>query len=518
MLTGMTRSMFRRITVASTLIVGGIALTTGSPASAAVCTSGVEGDVNGDGYAEVAVSEQGRDFGKGAVHVFYGRTKGLTAGKSGSALDDQYLDQEEPGVAGTGVDHDDFGSALAFGDYNDDGCADLAVGAVSDGESGAVFIFYGSKTGLKTTGSVRFSQEQIVGGDTGPNDPGFGGVLTAADLNDDGVTDLALGVPGKRIDPDNLGTVVVLHGGTGGLDPSRKTVLDRESNDIPDASEVGHSLAAGDFNGNGVEDLAVGLGEGQVQIFEGRASGLETIQGPLTGPDVGVDDFIPDHDGEGDRRDFGNIIVAGDVDHDGHDDLAVGMPFKGLAGTVALVKGSPSGLVESNVPAQTWTQATAGVVGTADEDDAFGASLAMGKLNPGAYDDLVIGVPGDVIDGKRSAGSVNILLGSAKGLTTNNEGGARYDQNSAGVPGTAEDVDSFGRVVAIANVQSKTQGSLIVGVQREKIGKIEAAGQFHQLSIQASGPKTTNSIAFNLDSTGVRGVSRREAELGRALD
>ena len=82
------------------LLVGGLAFTTSSPASAATCTSGVAGDVNGDGYAEVAVSEAGRRDGKGAVHVFYGRAKGLAVSASGTALDDQYLDQEEPGVPG----------------------------------------------------------------------------------------------------------------------------------------------------------------------------------------------------------------------------------------------------------------------------------------------------------------------------------------------------------------------------------------------------------------------------------
>lgn len=489
----------------------------GAPASAATCTSGVEGDVNGDGYAEVAVSEAGRSYGQGAVHVFYGRAKGLTAAKSGTALDDQYLDQDQSGVPGAGADYDRFGEALAFGDYNDDGCADLAVGAPEDATAGSVYVFYGSKSGLKTTGSVRMTQEQVVGDADVSNASGFGGSLVAADLDDDGVTDLGLTVGARRFGTQGLGTVVILRGGSGGLTPANQTELDREANGIDPDESVGNSLAVGDFDGNGVNDLAVGVSQGKLQIFEAGADGLETIQGPLTGPDVGVDDLISLGD-DGDQRVFGNIIAAGDVDADGRDDLAVGMPAKGLGGTVALVKGSPSGLVESTTPAQTWTQATTGVVGTDADDDAFGAAIAMGRLNPGGYDDLAIGVPGDHIGTKRSAGSVNILLGSASGLTTSGEGGARYHQDTSGVPGTAEIGDGLGRTLTIANVQSKTQGSLIIGALREKIGSVTAAGQFHQLSIKTAGPTGTGSVAFNLDSTGVRGASRPEAELGKALD
>lgn len=516
MVARMTSSSLR-LTLAGGLMASGLTLALASPAAALTCSSGVEGDVNGDGRAEVAVSEAGRSYGKGAVHIFYGRTTGLVAAAAGTALDDQYIDQETSGVPGAGADYDRFGSALAFGDYNKDGCADLAVGADSDGEAGTIFVFYGSKTGLKTSGSVRLTNEQVLGSAPGtPKDQGFGSILVAADLNDDDVTDLGIGVPSKLVGAEGRGTIAMLFGGAGGLGTAHKAVLDRTSAGMAaDDYEVGKSMTVGDFDGNGIQELAFGLNEGEVQILEAGAGGLVPSQGPLTGPDLGVDDFIADVDGEGDKRVFGDIIAAGDVDADGRDDLATGMPAKGNGGTVAVVKGSASGVTSAGVT--TWNQGVTGVVGTPGDSDSFGAELAMGRLDAGPTDDLAIGVPFDEINGQGGAGSVIILLGSPTGLTTAGEGGARYHQDSPGVPGTAEDIDVFGRALSIANVQSKTQGSLIIGVLREKIGKIEAAGQFHQLSIMSGGPKTTNSTAFNLDSTGVRGDSRKGAEFGRAL-
>lgn len=516
----MTSSLFRRLAVASSLTIGGLALTATSPASAATCTSGVEGDVNGDGYAEVAVSEAGRTFDKGAVHVFYGRPKGLAASASGSALDDQYLDQEQPGVPGTGSNNDDFGTAVAFGDYNDDGCADLAVGAEGDALAGSVYVFYGSKSGLKTSDSVRITNEQILGDPGLPTNQGFGSALAAADLNEDGVTDLAIGDPGKFISEESgeRGTVALLFGGSDGLTSEQSTELDRSSADLDgEAGFLARVLTVGDFNGNGIPELAIGIDDGRVQILEGRDEGLTpTMDEPLTGPALGIDDVVQGEDEDPEHRAFGDVLAAGDVDADGDDDLAVGMPRLDSSGVVVLVKGSAQGLTSTGL--ETWTRGTAGVAGTPRDFDAFGASLAMGRLDTGLTDDLAIGTPFDLIGGEEGAGSVTILLGSPTGLTTAGAGGSRFHQNSDGVPGTAEELDVLGQALTIANVQSHTQGSLVIGAPREQIRGIEATGQFHQLSISTSGPTGSGSVAFNLDSVGVRGDSREGANFGRALD
>ena len=127
-----TRTKFVAIAISVALLSGGLAAATALPASAADCGSGVPGDVNGDRHAEVAVGDA---RGGGAVHILYGRSSGLVTGAAGTALDDQRITQDSPGVPGSAEREDRFGAVTAFGDFNDDGCADLAVS--SPGRTGS---------------------------------------------------------------------------------------------------------------------------------------------------------------------------------------------------------------------------------------------------------------------------------------------------------------------------------------------------------------------------------------------
>ncbi len=79
--------------------------------------------------------------------MFYGRTHGLIAkGRGKPALDDQYFDQRHQRRARNGAeDSDAFGRAATSGDFNHDGCADLAVGAPGENEgTGSLTILYGA--------------------------------------------------------------------------------------------------------------------------------------------------------------------------------------------------------------------------------------------------------------------------------------------------------------------------------------------------------------------------------------
>src|SRR4051812_29990413 len=82
------------------LLAGGLALGATLPAAAATCSTGVAGDVNGDGHAEVVAGEPFNGRNSGAVHVFYGQQSGLVVDATGTARNDQYFTQDTAGVPG----------------------------------------------------------------------------------------------------------------------------------------------------------------------------------------------------------------------------------------------------------------------------------------------------------------------------------------------------------------------------------------------------------------------------------
>src|SRR6187402_3084286 len=105
-----------------------------------------------------------------------------------------------------------------------------------------------------------------------PVDPGdrFGAVLAAGDFNGDGAMDLATGIPGdwgSTVDPyAGTGAVVVRWGvagsGLAGGVADTWLSLYAPGSQLPPYAEdtrFGSALAVGDFNGDGRDDLAVGI-------------------------------------------------------------------------------------------------------------------------------------------------------------------------------------------------------------------------------------------------------------------
>ena len=251
--------------------------------AAAGCRTTVPGDVNGDGLAEVAVGEPGNNAGAGAVHVFYGHKSGLVTKKTGSARNDQYFTQGTPGVPGSGAATDSFGGGVALGDFDQDGCADLAVGAYGDADS--ITVLYGSTAGITTKGAQRFDSASL-----GHSFSRLGPRLVVADLDNDGVDDLAATA---------RDTIIVLYGDTDGLNRGEAAdVLSSDSPEIPDGvGTVGTGLSAGDFNGNQRDELAVGADDadhrGSLFTLE-RTGDRFAASAPITLASPGIPDSPED--------------------------------------------------------------------------------------------------------------------------------------------------------------------------------------------------------------------------------
>lgn len=398
------------------------------------------GDFDGDGHADLAIgdpTDAALALGGGAVHVVYGSSLGPDVDV------DQTLREGVDGVAGTSTTLNRFGAALAVGDFDGDLYDDLAVGVpgqlVGAGiQAGEVYVFYGSASGLRTDNEQTWSQDRADIAGTPESDDGFGAALASGDFDDDGYDDLAIGVPFKDVGAGpvlNAGSVMLLPGSAAGL-TSDEEIWEEGMNGLgqtPDTDEnLGESLVAGDFDGDGHDDLVIGApgtsaGEtesGAIHILEGSSTGL-----PATAPAHTVaSEWWRQGDGPagvlglaqaGSR--WGRTLAACDFDADGRDDLALGMLRANDEGRVQIHPGSASGLVKNgDVPPPFTARFAQGdnLPGSADTGDRFGDALACGDFDADGYADLAIGVPFDDIDTPLFGGEghVDVVYGSSIGL------------------------------------------------------------------------------------------------------
>ncbi len=463
------------------------------PLAGAAVRAALPSDFNGDGFADLAVGAEGDDPGyTGAVNVLYGSPTGLTA------AGDQLWSQATRGVRGAPGNEDRFGYALASGDFDRDGYADLAIGVPNDlvagHPHGAVNVLYGTPHGLSAADDQLFSEANLPG--VPVNSWRLGAALASADFDGDGFWDLAIGVPGAEVESaENAGAIAVLFGGPDGLLSTTAAAITQDMVGVVYAgSELGWSLAAGDLDGDGHADLAASIREGAVVMY-----------GTPDGP--GVADSERWHQQTPGSGHIGLPLEIGDFDADGHDDLAMGVPSE----AVEVVYGSASGLVADR--RQVWTPDSPAVPGTGPVG-GFAFALASGDFDGDGADDLAIGAPAANVGRVSRAGTVTVLRGSSGGLTA--VGSQRWTQNSAGVPGTPEEGDFFGWSVASANYGRSGRADLAIGVPRERFGGVPG-GIVDVLYGRASGLSGVNAQAWSRATPGVMGAAGRWDFFGRSV-
>ena len=518
----MVRMRLARVGVVALALWGLVAI---DPASAALVKPAVPWDINGDGYAELALAapqETGKEGpsprlrrGNGVVTLLQGSAGGPVS--AGSVT----ISQETPGVIGASEAGDLFGSGLTSCDFNRDGYADVAIGA--EGETslnragdlnaprGAVSVIYGSARGLRTSGNDIFSpwefdRRQI-----------WGRTLECGDLNGDGYGDLVVGggYHYRRI----LGGASVFFGARSGLSESRVVHLNGRSTGDPGMADLestgrwGSTVAVGDLNGDGKDDLAIGGAE--LFVFRGSASGIRTPAQRIRISDTGLN--LP-------RGGLGMAALAiGDFDANGSADLAASaddVPSPKCYFTYEETE-CPDGLVVLSSSragldvdgATLWSADTSGVAGRGEQGDGFGSVLAAGDLNRDGRDDLAIGVPrksvGDVFD----TGGVTMLYGSSRGLTA--AGSQIWTQDSPRVPGINERGDGFGTALLISALRGRTGNGLTIAVPYESVGTSRPrAGVATVLFGIRSGVTANRATIWSQSSPGVPGAAEEGDTFG----
>jgi hypothetical protein len=501
------------------------------------------GDFNGDGADDLAISVAGYDVGSqqnaGAVNVIYGGGQGLKSDGN------QWWTLDSAGVIGEAQANDGFGTVLAVGDFNRDGFDDLAIGAPgklinSYAQAGAVTVLYGSSQGLLAAGNQFWSQDsQSINGHARAGDR-FGLALAAGDFDGDGFSDLAVGTPGDDVGSNtDAGGVNVIFGSRIGLARAGDQLLRhsiehvfRTPNENTTGKFFGSTVAAGDFDGDGHDDLVASMrkvtvppytsplprrpvfvgplmpGEGGATIVAPQPStpvvqstpipgGVDVLYGSITGISTSrVQNMLPAGDmaktsqlsSASDDFFFGMALAAGDFNGDNRDDLAIGAPgafdtafgdppsqnspFGSYAdiGRVYAVYSNPYGLNRLN----TGTWLSPSDLGLRHEtDQGFGLSLAAGDFNRDGKDDLAIGSPLADVNGQSDAGVVAVIYSNVYtseigetfvGLQSNQQ---QWNQDIGTISDSAEAGDLYGSQLIAGDYNGDGRADLGISVPNE---------------------------------------------------
>ncbi|WP_431034975.1 FG-GAP repeat protein [Streptomyces sp. P6-2-1] len=462
-------------TAAFALTGGLLTLTAGAATAASAKVPGrVDADFNSDGYADVAVSASHATVAghknAGAVAVLYG-------GKSGTRT--ATYTQNSAGVPGGAEADDYFGADTAFGDFNRDGFDDLVVGVPGedvgkDKDGGTAVILWGSKTGL--SGGTTLKDPRPTQHDN------YGAPLEAGDFDGDGRDDIAAGTTSGSAVVDILRGSFSRTNGSGG--PRAYTVTPA----VWSGKGAGvKNLHSGDVNGDGKEDLIV---NGYAKSDDLDAN--YWLPGSASGATTKGAQRLP----------AGFITDIGKTDNDGYADIVTGLEWdSGIGhahkgGTALIIHGTRNGPASGKI--QTFTQDTAGVPGAGEKNDCFGSELDLGDVNGDGKLDLIVGAPGETVDGKKGTGAVTVLFNKADGSGITGTGSLFLSQNTAGVPNDDEANDGFGSEVHIDDLNGDKKGDLIIAAPWEN-----GNGAVYPLLTQPNGKSFKGKAGVYVSTVGI---------------
>ncbi|MBF0261970.1 MAG: FG-GAP repeat protein, partial [Magnetococcales bacterium] len=498
------------------------------------------GDINGDGFDDMIVGALRYDSpdgvggfltSSGAAYVVYGHASNFWSDYPSATVNDLINDINGPAAfLIRGVEkHDHAGiSVSSAGDINGDGYADLIIGAdrvdsipgnIPDDRYGAAYVVYGKAGGFGTVidlSSLNATSGFRLFGASAYDSAGWS-VSSAGDVNGDGLDDMLVGAFRANSNGQYVsGAAFVVFGQTGLFDSEVELSALTGANGfrisgLAIGDYLGTSVAsAGDFNGDGFDDIIIGA-SGAPPAFPGAYSSPGTayiVYGKGGGFASAVDlATLGGHDGFrvdglGSTQAFGfSVASAGDLNLDGYDDVIVGAPGQPPVGSGAneqsyvLYGGNFTGA------APAWTMGFKVEGEEAFDHSGFSVSMA-GDVNGDGFADVIIGAVYNPAISSQGPGAAYVVFGgtSNQPFTLDFTGPPPNGIDGVKLNGVIDGDYTGVSVSGVGDVNGDGYDDMLIGATKALNASSDRSGVSYLFFGRAKSEFTASNGAFDLDA------------------